>query len=225
MRQRLFTSGQELTTREGEPLPFSLLLDGWAARYKLLANGRRQVTGIILPGDFLDLQRLAGTPTPNGIVALLPCQILVSDCETIAMLEERAPRLASQLWLDGMLDHAMLQEWLVAMGRRSAVGRMAHLLCELYVRHAVVARTEGSAFRVPLTQTDLADVLGLSIVHVNRTLRTLRRENVMAWNSQIVSILDWGRLRELAEFDPSYLGFGKLSEFHDLFSPAPVASL
>lgn len=189
------------------PLSFSHIEEGWAARYKILANGRRQITGILMAGDFVDLQRLGMESASNNIVALTPCRLATSEFHAIDMLEERLPLLAAFLWSEGMTEHAMLQEWLVAMGRRSAMGRMAHLLCELFIRQSIIRQTDGQDFRVPLTQTDLADVLGLSIVHVHRVLRMLRNEKAAAWTNQTVSIIDWFRLREIAEFNPIYLGY------------------
>jgi CRP-like cAMP-binding protein len=206
-RRREFDAGQELANRAGLPLPFSYIQEGWAARYKILANGRRQITGILMAGDFVDLQRLGVSSAPNNIVALTHCRLAASEFHSIDALEERHPPLAACLWAEGMVEHAMLQEWLVAMGRRSAMSRMAHLLCELFIRQSVIRETAGPDFRVPLTQTDLADVLGLSIVHVHRVLRMLRNEKAAAWTSQTISVVDWSRLRELAEFNPCYLGY------------------
>lgn len=93
------------------------------------------------------------------------------------------------------------------MGRRSALGHLSHLICELFLRLKVVGETAHSSFRLPMTQADVADVLGLSMVHVNRMLKKLRGDDVMTWNNQMVSILNWQRLVDIAEFDPGYLAF------------------
>ncbi|RUU12219.1 helix-turn-helix domain-containing protein, partial [Mesorhizobium sp. USDA-HM6] len=109
------------------------------------------------------------------------------------------------LWLDTLVDGAIHREWIVAMGRRSKTSHLAHLICELFVRLQVVNKTREMSFHLPLSQAELADVLGLSVVHMNRVIGALRRMNVINWVTQTVTILDWPRLVEIAEFDPTYL--------------------
>ena len=112
-------------------------------------------------------------------------------------------------WMDSLVDAAIQQEWLVSMGRRSALQHLAHFVCELFLRLKVVGQTVNFGFHLPLTQSDVADVLGLSMVHVNRMLKSLRSDEVMTWANQQVTIADWERLCEIAEFDPGYLAFRK----------------
>lgn len=222
-QRRQFAAGQEVVARGAQALPFSLIKDGWAARYKLLPNGRRQITAIMLPGDFIDLQRLGNKPASNGIVALTPLILLSSSFETANSLQAASPAIAALLWEEGMIEHAIMQEWLVAMGRRSAVGHMAHLVCELIHRQLAAERVRiGDAeFPVPLTQGDLADVLGLSIVHVNRVLRVLRHENVATWTNQTITRIDFQKLQAIASFDPAYLGLPSLGDIHTTTSGLP----
>jgi hypothetical protein len=133
--------------------------------------------------------------------------VALADHEGLSALTDEAPDTTRLLWIDTLVDAAILREWLVAMGRRSALGHLSHLICELFLRLKVVGLTSNWSFRLPLTQADIADVLGLSMVHVNRMLKKLRSDEVMVWNNQIVSILDWERLVDIAEFDPAYLAF------------------
>jgi len=108
-----------------------------------------------------------------------------------------------------LVDGAIHREWIVAMGRRSKTSHLAHLVCELFVRLQVVKRTSGMSFQLPLSQLELADVLGLSVVHMNRVLGALRRIGVVGWANHAVTILDWERLVEIAEFDPTYLSMNR----------------
>ena len=103
------------------------------------------------------------------------------------------------------MDGAIHREWIVAMGRRSKKSHLAHLVCELFMRLQVVGRTSGYNFHFPLTQVELADVLGISLVHLNKTLQILRKAELLTWIGQMITILDWPRLQELAQFDPTYL--------------------
>ncbi|TIU28694.1 MAG: winged helix-turn-helix domain-containing protein, partial [Mesorhizobium sp.] len=113
------------------------------------------------------------------------------------------------LWLNTLVDGAIHREWIVAMGRRSKTSHLAHLICELFVRLQVVKKTRDMSFHLPLSQAELADVLGLSVVHMNRVIGTLRRMNVINWTSHLITILDWARLVEIAEFDPTYLSMNR----------------
>jgi len=109
------------------------------------------------------------------------------------------------LWLDTLIDGAIHREWIVAMGRRSKTSHLAHLVCELFVRLRVVNLTKDMSFRLPLSQAEMADVLGLSVVHMNRVIGALRKAGVFTWLNHTITISDWDQLVEIAEFDPTYL--------------------
>lgn len=208
-RERLLETGHELRAvnwRSGNCL---LLVDGLAARYKLMPNGRRQITALHIPGDFVDLGDLLIGQPDYDVVALDTCRFAVADQDQFLALAEASPAAIRLLWMDSLLDAAIQQEWLVSMGRRSALGHLAHIICELFLRLKIVGRTEDFCFRLPLTQADIADVLGLSMVHVNRMLKELRNDAVMTWANHLVTIGDWRRLTDIAEFDPAYLAFRK----------------
>lgn len=205
-RERFFESGQEISPAPADGQQ-TLLSEGFAARYRLLDNGRRQITAIHVPGDFIDLAWAGEPPSPQGVTSLSPLNTVTYTHEGIRGLTESAPLLARCLWSDTRIEAEIAREWLVAMGRRTARGHMAHFLCELFVRLSVVRRTRGREFRLPLTQNDMADALGLSIVHVNRVLKTLRSDGLVTLSDQNVAIHDWQRLVHVAEFEPAYLGF------------------
>ncbi|MFC5390420.1 Crp/Fnr family transcriptional regulator [Brevundimonas bullata] len=182
-----------------------LLLEGFTARYSTLADGRRQITEINVAGDFVDLHSLLMKQMDHGVVTLCPCVIAHAPHSRLRRLTEEHAHLTRLLWLDTIVDAAIHRQWLVAMGRRSGLGHLAHLVCELFTRLSAVGLTEGQTFNLPLTQTVLSDALGLSTVHVNRLIAELRREGLVRWSNPQVEILDWPRLSQIAEFGPTYL--------------------
>ena len=182
-----------------------LLLEGFTARYSTLSDGRRQITEINVAGDFVDLHSLLMKQMDHGVVTLWPCVIAHAPHSRLRRLTEEHAHLTRLLWLDTIVDAAIHRQWLVAMGRRSGLGHLAHLVCELFTRLSAVGLTEGQTFNLPLTQTVLSDALGLSTVHVNRLIAELRREGLVRWSNPQVEILDWPRLSQIAEFDPTYL--------------------
>lgn len=204
-RERRFLAGEDLVVEGSRPGYSSLLVDGFAARYKLTAEGTRQITAIHVAGDFVDLHAFLLKTMDHGVVALSPCHVSLCDHADLKQVTEQQPHLTRMLWLDTLIHGSIHRAWIVAMGRRSKTSHLAHILCELYVRLEVVRRTDGWAFHLPLSQGEMADVLGLSLVHMNRVIQTLRRERLISWSNQTITILDWERLQEVAEFDPTYL--------------------
>lgn len=205
-RDRQFSQDQDLTREGDRSANVTLLTDGLAARYKLLSTGRRQITTLLVPGDFLDLSSFLVPRRDFGVVAVTACRAVTIEHEQLRRVCEADRAATFLLWTETSIEAAIQREWLVSMGRRSAKGQMAHLFCELMVRLAAVGRSEASAFHLPLTQNELADVLGMSPVHVNRVLKELRRDGVIAWSNYRIEILDWHGLAEVAEFNPAYLG-------------------
>jgi CRP-like cAMP-binding protein len=202
---RDFAIGQDLVAAGSRPTYSTLLVEGLAARYKVLEDGGRQFTSLQVPGDFVDLHAFLLKTMDHGIIALSACRVLFADHIRLRKITETAPHLTRLLWLDTLVDGAIHREWIVAMGRRSRISHLAHLICELYVRLKVVNRTTGMSFRLPITQAELADVLGLSVVHMNRIVGELRKLGAITWADQLLTIVDWERLQEIAEFDPTYL--------------------
>ena len=206
---RSFENGQELVAADDRPATSSILVEGWAARSKTLEDGGRQITAIHIPGDFVDLHSFLLRKMDHSVVAFSPCRVASVPHERLRGISETQPHLTRLLWLNTLVDAAIHRNWIVAMGRMSASGRMAQLLCELYVRLSSVDLARDYEFEFPLTQPVVADALGLSLVHVNRSLREIRSRNLIAWRSRMVKILDWERLVEFAQFDPTYLSLRK----------------
>ncbi|TGP49635.1 Crp/Fnr family transcriptional regulator [bacterium M00.F.Ca.ET.230.01.1.1] len=203
--EKYVAAGEDIVSEGTRPIHSTLIIDGLAARYKVLEDGGRQFTSLQVAGDFVDLHAFLLKTMDHGIVALSPCHVLSAEHSKLRAITEQAPHLTRLLWLDTLVDGAIHREWIVAMGRRSKISHLAHLICELFVRLQVVKRTHESSFHLPLSQAELADVLGLSVVHMNRVIGTLRRMNVINWTGHRIVILDWERLVAIAEFDPTYL--------------------
>jgi CRP-like cAMP-binding protein len=206
---RAFETGQDLVTVDSRPNFSSVLIEGWAARTKTLEDGARQITAIHIPGDFVDLHSFLLRKMDHSVVALSPCRTASVPHEKLKAISQEEPHLTRLLWLNTLVDAAIHRNWIVAMGRLPAASRMAQLVCELYVRLVSVGLAKDYEFEFPLTQPVVADALGLSLVHVNRTLREIRGHNLITWRSRAVKILDWDRLVEFAQFDPTYLSLRK----------------
>jgi CRP-like cAMP-binding protein len=192
--------------KEGDrPGESCLLLEGFAARYKVLSTGRRQITDFHVVGDFVDLHSFLLKTMDHGILALTQCRVGLVPHATLTEITEKYPHLARLLWLNTLIDSAVHREWLTAMGRRPANGHLAHLICELFLRLKIVGQADNGTIQLPITQAELGDALGLSTVHVNRVLQSLRADGLVRWQGSSLTILDWDRLQEVAEFTPTYL--------------------
>jgi len=145
-RGRSVAVGQDIVSVGTRPTYSTLLIEGLAARYKLLADGSRQITALQVTGDFVDLHAFLLKTMDHGIVALSPCVVAYAPHADLKTITEEAPHLARLLWLDTLVDGAIHREWIVAMGRRSKDGHLAHLICELFVRLRAVNRTSGHSF-------------------------------------------------------------------------------
>lgn len=200
-----FETGDDIVVQGSRPSYSTLMLEGISARYKILENGSRQITALHVAGDFVDLHAFMLKTMDHGILAMSPCRVGFARHPDLKTITETKPHLARLLWLDTLVDGAIHREWIVAMGRRSKRSHLAHLVCELYTRLKVVGLVEGASFRLALSQSEMADVLGLSVVHLNKTLQLLRKEGVFRWENRMVEVLDWDRLKQIAEFDDTYL--------------------
>jgi CRP-like cAMP-binding protein len=190
----------------GEELSVStLLLEGLMCRYKDLRDGQRQITELHLPGDFVDLHSFTLKRLDHSIMALTPCRFTTVPHEKLAAISEQFPHLTRVYWFHTNLDAAVHREWELSLGRRSAISKVASLFCELHARLGIVGLAEGDEYVLPLTQTDLAECLGLTQIHVNRTLRELRERKLVEFRGGRVRISDRAALTEVAEFDPAYL--------------------
>jgi CRP-like cAMP-binding protein len=192
--------------RAGERLYHStLLIDGLMCRYKDLPDGERQITELHIAGDFVDLHSFPLKKLDHNILALTPCRVVLVPHARLTEITERHPHLTRVYWFLTTLDAAIHREWVLSLGRRSAIQRIAHLMCELRVRLGLIGMADDGGFDLALTQSELSDCTGLTPVHVNRTLRELRERGLMDFRAKRVTITDMSGLIALAEFDDGYL--------------------
>jgi CRP-like cAMP-binding protein len=179
---------------------------GWLIRYKILHNGCRQIVDFILPGEIFGLQACLFKASLYSVAAITDATLSAIPIAVIDDVFERSPRLSRALFWSAICEAAILGQHLTDAARRSAYERVSHLLLELFVRLNRVALTEGMSFHMPLTQTHIGDALGLTTVHVNRIVRSLREDGLVAIDGRRVSILDFDALSQLSDFENSYLG-------------------
>lgn len=205
VRHRSCRAGDVIVLEDTTLTESTLLLEGFTARSKTLKDGKRQITAVQVTGDFVDLPSFVLKTIDHTIEALTPCRIANVSHKDLEIITEQFPHLTRMLWLTTVIDAAIHRAWLVSMGRRSSLGQIAHFVCEMYLRLQMVGQTEGTTLRLPFTQVELGDIMGLSSVHVNRVLQELRAQALLQWQGQLVTITDWDRLADAAEFDPTYL--------------------
>jgi CRP-like cAMP-binding protein len=180
--------------------------DGWLARYKILHNGSRQILDFILPGQVFGLQACLFKRALYSVVTITETSLSTIPFDMVDNVFERNLVLAKALFWSAAYEGAILGEHLIDTARRSAYERVSHLLLELFVRLNRVQLTDEMTFSIPLTQELIADALGLTTVHVNRTLRALREDKLIAKDGRFVTILDFEALSLLSDFENSYLG-------------------
>jgi CRP-like cAMP-binding protein len=180
--------------------------DGWLFRYKILHNGSRQIVDFILPGQIFGLQACLFRRSLYSVAAITPASLSSIPLGMIDDALERNPKLSKALFWSAVCETAILGEHLTDAARRSAYERISHLILELFVRLNAAGLTEGTTFLMPLTQELIGDALGLTTVHVNRTVRSLREDGLIAMDGKTVAILDFEALSLLSDFENSYLG-------------------
>ena len=195
---------QKLICEGDRPESVHVILTGLACRSQLLRNGRRQITAFLLPGDFCDLHIFILKAMDHDISTLAPSTVVRVPRARVLELTQR-PGIARALWWTTLVDEATLRAALVNLGQRSAEERIAHLLCELHMRMLSVGLAEDGKFRLPLTQAELADATGITVVHANRCVQLLRNKSLIVFSAKTLSIVDIDGLRDLAEFNPLYL--------------------
>jgi CRP-like cAMP-binding protein len=204
---RAIARGQCILEQGASPDALSILCRGVAQSARSLTDGRQQILALFVPGDALDCTPFF-EPSRVRISALTAGTIVQIPTDTLKRLMEQHPAIMRALWGETAVHAAIQQEWMVSLGRQSAMARLAHLICELSLRFraAGLADEENCAF--PLTQSEAADALGISVVHMNRVLQQLRKKGLVALSRGNLSIIDREALYRAAEFDPEYLRSG-----------------
>lgn len=192
--------------REGDrPVHCSLLQKGFAYRHKLVADGGRQIVSIHMRGDLIDAQNILLEISDHNVQALTPVDLALIPREDVIALAFSRPNIGQALWADCLVEASILREWVANVGRRDARTRLAHVICEVAIRQELAGLGRKERFELPMTQEQLADVVGMTAVHVNRTLRTLQQEQLIQRSKRSIAVADWPRLKDVADFNSDYL--------------------
>lgn len=209
--EQTFSPGDDLVRAGEETRQVFILQDGWAIRYRLLEDGRRQIVNFMLPGDVFDLQALSNLQADHSVTALTNCTAAVVDSPEFLKMLRNSAHLASAFWWAAVQEESILREQIVRIGRRSARERIGHLLLELHRRYLGSTGVEVDYLTMPLTRADIADSLGLTPVHVSRTMSAMRRSGLISeTRGGEITLLDRDRLARLSLFDTDYLHLKKL---------------
>jgi CRP-like cAMP-binding protein len=198
-------SGYHLVREGGKPSECCLLIDGYACRYKVEANGGRQIVSFHLRGDILDLQHLLLATADHHVQSITEATVAWVPKDALHAAARERPAVADALWKDTLIDASVFREWVLNVGRRDAKSRIAHMLCEFLIRCEAAGLGAAERFTLPMTQEQIADATGLTSVHVNRMLRVLEEEGVIERHGRAITVGDWDRMKRVADFDPLYL--------------------
>jgi CRP-like cAMP-binding protein len=207
-REEQFDARQDIAREGAMPHAAFVLQAGLACRYRILGDGRRQITSFLIPGDICDLYVFLLRKMDHSIAAITPVRVADIATDEVIELTLHRPSVATALWWSALQEEAILRERIVALGRRDARRRVAYLLCELFWRHEPVGLARDHLVTLPLTQNDLADALGLTPAHINRVLQEFRRNRLLSLEQRILTLHDLQRLQQIAEIKPDYLHLG-----------------
>lgn len=211
--------------REGDaPTTCAVLLSGFAYRSKTGGDGTRQILSVHLQGDLLDLQNCLLPVADHSVQALTRIHVAHIPHKALLAAVSNYPAIAQALLYDTLVEGAIFREWILNVGRRNARQRIAHLLCELAIRQEAAGLCQGPEYEWPMTQAEIADAAGLTTVHVNRTLQSMRSDGLISTSIGRVAVLDWPSLQAAGDFDPNYLHQPATSptQTHSIASEAPA---
>lgn len=192
--------------RQGSTLSDStLLIEGRSGRVSFLRNGGRQFTGFNVPGDFVDLPSFFLKSVDHSVVAVTQCTYARVSHDALRAISEKEPHLWRLFSMLVAIEGAMHRIWILNLGRRSPPRHLAHLICELQARLDITGQDAEESIPFPVTQTELGDILGISVVHTNRSVKKLRQAGLIEWTGRRLRVLDWQGLKSYADFDGMYL--------------------
>jgi CRP-like cAMP-binding protein len=182
-----------------------LVVQGLLGRFGQLRDGTRQITALHIPGDVANFHSVAVPGAASAMQALSTTTIILLPHAELRRIAAASPAIANAFWAYSAIDAAILAEWTINVGRRTAQARLAHLLCEFGLRMEQAGQGARESFTLEATQVQLGDALGLTSIHVSRTFKALRNEKVIAVDGRTIQILNWTELTRLGDFDPAYL--------------------
>jgi CRP-like cAMP-binding protein len=182
-----------------------LIVKGLVGRFGQNSNGDRQITCLHIPGDMADLPSVVSPKSGWGLAALTATTILRVPHADLRRVAAKHPGIAEAFWRDCVADGSIFSEWVVNVGRRDAISRVAHVFCQMAIRYEQLGQGNRHSFRLAMTQTDLADATGLTSVHVNRTLRLLRVRSIVELRAGTVTVHNWGKMVETGDFDAGFM--------------------
>jgi CRP-like cAMP-binding protein len=194
----------------------SFVLTGFAIRQKLTAAGARQIVSLHLPGDFLDLQHLFLHVADHNVQALTRMETVDIERTALRELALTNPNIGRALWTDALVDASIYREWVLNVGRRDARQRIAHLLCEFALRMKAAGLDMGDGCQLPMTQEQLGDAVGLTSVHVNRTLKSLAADGVVQRDKRHISFVNWEQVSAVGDFSALYLHLDQADDLLDV---------
>lgn len=193
--------------RAGDATPgILLILTGVASRFATLPGGHSQIYAYLLPGDLCGVRALVNLPMDHSVRSLTALDACLIPKDSVRTLTNDYPNISRAFLRLTQIEAAISRQWLLNVGHRSAFTALAHLFCEVFFRLQSAGLAHENTCPLHLTQTDLAEALALSPVHLNRTLMKMRRAGVATLTGGMLCVLDADALRAAAKFDPSYLG-------------------
>jgi CRP-like cAMP-binding protein len=210
-----FKSHETILRKGDEPDCCRVLLQGYLC-WRDTGKDEGQIISIYVPGDVPDLQTLGSPQVPANLSTLGPAVVAFVPHSFLREIAAHSPSMSHALSLLDLADAASLRNWIVNLGSRDSMRRVAHLICEIATRLRAIGQAKGYQFPSPFTQSDLAAACAISTVHANRIVQELRRTRLVNWQAKIISITDWDGLAHLAGFNPDYLRLrnSRPPEFH-----------
>lgn len=214
-RVRVLPPRHDIISEGDRPRFVNVILDGWAQRYKQLADGRRQILSFFVAGDLCDTNVFILRKMDHSLSTVTEVKLAEISQFEFQEIMENSPRISQALWWSELVTVATQREWTTNIGQRTAYERIAHLFCEIFMRLRTIGQIDANGCEFPMTQAELAEATGLTQVHVNRTIQDLRRDQLIELRGRRLQVLDLDRLEKAAMFNPNYLHLGHEGSFID----------
>jgi CRP-like cAMP-binding protein len=205
VKVRTIEANRDVVRQGDYPTQCCFVFSGQLIRNRITESSQRRILSFHVPGDLPDLHSLYLTRADHNITALGQAVVGFISHHSLRELLLRSPRLMEALWHETLVEASIFREWEINLSGRDATARVAHLLCEITTRLRAVDMAKNLTFALPWTQHDIGDACGLSNVHVNRVVQTLRANDVIDWRSKVMRIVQWEELSRIAGFSPEYL--------------------